>query len=72
MPPNSWGQHGSNTPGDKPITLAYRAGKPNLVAFWTFACSDCQANLPAYNRLNKIHKPKGFELIAVHTPELPQ
>ncbi|CAN5665607.1 hypothetical protein BH11ARM2_BH11ARM2_00280 [soil metagenome] len=54
----------------KPPTLASRAGKPTLVAFWTFACSNCQANLPPYARLYKKYKPKGVELVAVHTPEL--
>ncbi len=53
----------------KPLTLASRQGKPTLVAFWTFGCSNCQANLPVYNRLYAKYKSKGVELIAIHTPE---
>jgi thiol-disulfide isomerase/thioredoxin len=55
----------------KPIALSGRQGKPTLVAFWTFGCSNCQANLPAYNRLYAKYKSKGVELIAIHTPETP-
>ena len=40
-----------NTTDHKPLTLAERKGKVTLVEFWTFACSNCQANLPSYARL---------------------
>ena len=59
-----------NTKGGKPVTLASRKGKPTLVAFWTFACSNCQANIPAYGRLLAKYRPKGVEMISVHTPEM--
>jgi thiol-disulfide isomerase/thioredoxin len=59
-----------NTKDGKAITLESRRGKPTLVAFWTFACSNCQANLPAYQRLLAKYRPKGVEMIAIHTPEL--
>lgn len=59
-----------NTKDGKPLTLESRKGKPTLVAFWTFACSNCQANLPAYRRLLAKYRPKGVELISIHTPEL--
>lgn len=60
-----------NTPNDKPITLASRHGKVTLVAFWTFECVNCRNNMPAYARLLAKYRPKGVEMIAVHTPELP-
>lgn len=56
--------------GGLPLTLESRRGKPTLVAFWTFACSNCQANFPAYARLYRRYHSKGVELIAIHTPEL--
>src|SRR5437867_65976 len=42
-----------NTPPDakgkaSPVTLAARRGKVTIVHFWTFACVNCKANLPAY------------------------
>ncbi|RYG38446.1 redoxin domain-containing protein [bacterium] len=59
-----------NTEDGKPITFESRRGKPTLVAFWTFACSNCQANIAPYARLLAKYRPKGVEMISVHTPEL--
>ena len=59
-----------NTPDGKPVTIASRKGKPTLVAFWTFACENCQANIAPYARLLAKYHPKGVEMISVHTPEL--
>ena len=59
-----------NTKDGKPVTLESRRGKPTLVAFWTFACENCQHNFPAYERLLKKYRAKGVELISVHTPEM--
>ena len=58
-----------NTPGDKPITLASRKGKVTIVEFWTFGCSNCQANLPSYARLQKQFEKQDVTIIGVHTPE---
>lgn len=58
-----------NTPDGRPITLASRRGKVTVVEFWTFACSNCQANLPAYARWQKKFAADGVQLLAVHTPE---
>lgn len=56
----------------KPIKLAERRGKVTMVEFWTFACSNCQANLPIYERIwNKFGGPD-FTIVSIHTPELPQ
>ncbi len=59
-----------NTPGNKPITLASRRGKVTIVEFWTFDCSNCRANLPAYASLQKQFAGQGVEIIGVHTPEM--
>jgi thiol-disulfide isomerase/thioredoxin len=59
-----------NVKDGKPVTLESRKGKPTLVAFWTFACSNCHANLPVYRRLLEKYRAKGVEMISIHTPEL--
>lgn len=59
-----------NTKDGKPVTLASRKGKPTLVAFWTFACSNCKANIPAYARLLAKYRPQGVEMVSIHTPEI--
>ena len=58
-----------NTPAGKPISLANRKGKVTVVEFWTFGCSNCRANLPAYAKWHDQFKGKGVEIIGVHTPE---
>ena len=58
-----------NTPDNKPLTLAARRGKVTIVQFWTFGCSNCRANLPAYARLQKKFEKQGVTIIGVHTPE---
>ena len=55
-----------------PITLAGRKGKVTLIDFWTFACVNCQANLPYYEKWQKEFSPSGFTIIGIHTPELPE
>lgn len=41
-----------------------------LVHFWTFACNNCQANLPIYDRVFEAYKGRGLDVVGVHTPEL--
>ncbi|RYG29127.1 redoxin domain-containing protein [bacterium] len=59
-----------NVAGGRPIALASRTDHPTLIAFWTFGCSNCQANLAPYARLYAKYKPLGVELVAIHTPEM--
>lgn len=54
----------------RPITLASRRGKVTMVEFWTFGCSNCKANLPAYERWQRRYGPEGFTIVGIHTPEL--
>lgn len=58
-----------NTRNGQPISLASRKGKVTVVEFWTFGCSNCRANLPAYAKWHRQFKNKGVEVIGVHTPE---
>ena len=58
-----------NTPNGKPLSLATRRGKVTVVEFWTFDCSNCRVNLPAYERWERKFAPQGVEVIGVHTPE---
>ncbi len=55
--------------GGKPLTLAGRRGKVTVVEFWTFGCSNCRVNLPAYSRWEKQFAAQGVEVIGIHTPE---
>jgi len=58
-----------NTADGKPVNLASRRGKVTIVEFWTFACGNCQANLPAYANWQKQFVDKDVAVIGVHTPE---
>lgn len=69
-PPDLTGSNWLNTEGARPTTLAARKGKVTVVHFWTFACSNCRANLPSYARLSAKYKDQDVEFVGVHTPEL--
>jgi thiol-disulfide isomerase/thioredoxin len=69
--PELVGQQWLNTSDNKPIKLSSRQGKVTIVEFWTFGCSNCRANLPAYANWARDFKKAGVEVIGVHTPELP-
>lgn len=58
-----------NTAKEQPISLASRRGKVTLVQFWTFGCSNCRANLPAYERLQRRFAKQDVTIIGIHTPE---
>lgn len=55
----------------KPLDWPALRGTVVLVEFWTFACSNCIRSQP-WLRTLEAKFPKGFEIIGVHTPELPQ
>ncbi len=56
----------------KPLTLAALRGRPVLVEFWTFGCSNCRNTLPWVERVHARYAPQGLAIIAVHTPEFDQ
>lgn len=61
-----------NTSEAKPITIASLKGKVVVVHFWTFDCINCRHNLPHYDKWLTKYKDEAFQMIGVHTPELPQ
>ena len=52
-----------------PIGSADRKSRVALVEFWTFGCGNCQATVPAMQRLWSDYGKRGLVLIGVHTPE---
>ena len=67
--PELTGGHWINTPDGKTLKLVSRQGKVTIVEFWTFACSNCLANLPAYANWHKQFAAQDVVVIGVHTPE---
>jgi thiol-disulfide isomerase/thioredoxin len=58
--------HWLNSP---PLSLAALRGRPVLIEFWTFGCSNCRNTLPWMERIHARYAPQGLTVIAVHTPE---
>ncbi|HXX63003.1 MAG TPA: redoxin domain-containing protein [Bacteroidota bacterium] len=56
----------------KPLTLAGLRGRVVVVEFWTFACGNCRNTLRHVREWKQRHRADEFEVIAVHTPELPR
>ena len=52
-----------------PLTNKDLAGKVYLVEFWTFGCYNCVNVEPYIKQWYQRYKDKGFEVIAVHSPE---
>lgn len=56
----------------KPLTWADLRGKVVLIDVWTFDCWNCYRSIPWLHTLDEKFPAKDFEIIGVHTPELPQ
>lgn len=54
-----------------PLSAAGLRGRPVLVEFWAFACSNCLASLPWMQAISARYAGRGLQIVAVHTPELP-
>lgn len=52
-----------------PTSLAALRGKVVLVKFWTYSCINCIRTLPYVQSWYDTYHDKGFEIVAVHTPE---
>lgn len=52
-----------------PLKLSDLRGKVVLVKFWTYSCINCIRTLPYVQSWYDKYHDKGFEIIAVHTPE---
>ncbi len=57
--------------GESAATTGYR-GAVTLVEFWTFACWNCRNVEPYVKAWHERFAPKGLQVIAIHSPELPQ
>ncbi|MEA2553750.1 MAG: hypothetical protein QOJ65_1926 [Fimbriimonadaceae bacterium] len=53
----------------KPTSLKALRGKVVLVDFWEYTCVNCVRTFPYLNKWYQRYKDKGFEVVAVHTPE---
>jgi peroxiredoxin len=53
----------------KPLTFAALRGQVVVVHFWTFRCSNCIHNYPAYKAWQKEYGGKAVTIIGIHTPE---
>ena len=53
----------------EPLKLASLRGQVVIVHFWTFGCSNCIHNYPAYKAWQERYAGKGVTIIGVHTPE---
>jgi thiol-disulfide isomerase/thioredoxin len=52
-----------------PLELSKLRGRPVLVEFWTFGCSNCRNTLPWLRKVHERYAPGGLVVIAVHSPE---
>ena len=53
----------------KPLTKKDLLGKVTLVDFWTFGCWNCYRSFPWLHGVEKQYKPKGFQIVGIHSPE---
>jgi thiol-disulfide isomerase/thioredoxin len=51
-----------------PVKLG--GGKVTIVHFWTFGCSNCQANQPVYKAWTEKYRGTNVQIVGIHTPEL--
>ena len=51
------------------LKIAHQKGKVVVLHFWTFACVNCQHNLPYYNKWQADFAKDDVLIIGVHTPE---
>jgi len=52
-----------------PLTLEGLRGRPVLIEFWTFGCSNCRNTLPWLKAIHERYGPRGLTIIAIHSPE---
>jgi peroxiredoxin len=53
----------------EPLTLRELQGKVVVLHFWTFGCSNCIHNYPAYQNWLKAFAGRDVLLLGIHTPE---
>ena len=52
-----------------PLSLQKMKGKVVMVEFWTYGCYNCVNVEPYVKQWHGRYKDKGFEVVAVHSPE---
>ena len=53
----------------EPLSLAKLRGRVVALHFWTFGCSNCIHNYPAYKAWHTAYSEKGLTILGIHTPE---
>lgn len=53
------------------MKLSDLQGRVVGIEFWTHSCGNCVNAVPHMERLYRKYNDKGFELIGVHSPEIP-
>jgi len=53
----------------KPLNRSHLLGKVTLIDFWTFDCWNCYRSFPWLHGVEKKYKPRGFQIIGIHSPE---
>jgi thiol-disulfide isomerase/thioredoxin len=54
------------------LTMKELRGKVVGIEFWTHGCSNCVHAAPRMQQIYDTYAKKGFVLIGVHTPEIPE
>ncbi|KAF0192771.1 MAG: alkyl hydroperoxide reductase/thiol specific antioxidant/Mal allergen [Gammaproteobacteria bacterium] len=68
--PTQWGNHAQDfmLPDylGTPHKLSEHAGKVVVVGFWTTDCVECVDELPVYEKMYKLYKDQGLEIIIIN------
>ncbi|MBI5461415.1 MAG: redoxin family protein [Gammaproteobacteria bacterium] len=54
-----------------PLDWPALEGKVVLLNVWTYGCGNCQRSLPWLSSVRAKYRLRGFEIVAVHSPEFP-
>ena len=53
----------------KPLNRKDLLGKVSIIEFWTYGCWNCYRSFPWLHGVEAKFKPKGFQIIGIHSPE---
>ena len=53
----------------KPLSRKDLLGKVSIIEFWTYSCWNCYRSFPWLHSVETKFKPKGFQVIGIHSPE---
>ena len=66
-----WSREPARWLNGAPLEADAIAGRPVLIEFWTYGCSNCRNTLPWVKSAYARFSPRGLVLVGVHTPEFP-